>query len=194
MKLGVLVVTVVMLVALAVSAQAVDWTVNPANGHRYAIVQGDTWTAAETLAISIGGHLVTIRSQAENNWVFNWTLSITDSSVYRAWIGLHQPPGSVEPNGGWVWTSGEPVNYTNWQTTTGEPNNYYGPSNPEDWVQIFIRKHDWDEVPSYWNDTWHDRPNTTDVGIVEIVPEPSTLLAGVSILAGVPLFFRRRRK
>ncbi len=183
---------VVLIALLALPAFTYDWVTSPINGHRYTLVDSDTYTEAENQALALGGHLVTILSQEENNWVYNWALNNTGPDTYRAWIGLYQLPGSVEPVEGWVWSSGEPVVYTNWQTTTSEPNDYYGNSNPENWAQMYIRQHDWDEIPSYWNDTWTNRPNTQDIGIVEVVPEPTSLLAlcgGVAMLG----FLKRRR-
>lgn len=190
MKIAVLAVLLVAL--LAVPALAYDWVTNPANGHMYTLVGNNTsWADAENKAIALGGHLATIRSQAENDWVFNYTLSETDSKVYGAWIGLSQLPDAAEPAGGWVWSSGESVVYTHWQTTTGEPNEY--PPGPEDWCKMYIRQHDWDEIPSYWNDSWFYEPSRPDtVGIVEVVPEPSCLL----VLGGglIGLIGIRRRK
>lgn len=176
-------------------AVAYDWVTSPVNGHRYTLVDNNTsWTDAENKAVALGGHLVTILSQAENDWAYNFALSSTTSGVYGAWIGLSQLPNSIEPAGGWVWSSGEPVIYTYWQTTTGEPNNYYGGSNPENWAKMYIRQHDWDEVPSYWNDTWHYEPARPDtIGIVEVIPEPSALLALAGGFVGLLAFRRRRR-
>lgn len=191
-----LVMVVILVTLLAVPAFAYDWVTNPANGHRYTLVFSNTsWQDAEDKAAVLGGHLVTIRSQAENDWVFDFTVSATSDTtptVYGAWMGMYQIQGSVEPNEGWVWSSGEPVVYTNWQKTTGEPNDYYGDSS-EDWAKMYIRQHDWDEIPSYWNDTWFYEPARSDtVGIVEVIPEPSSLLA----LCGgaIGLIASRRKK
>lgn len=193
MKTLVMVVTVVILVTLlVVPAYTYDWTVCHLNGHVYTLVDNNTsWSDAENKAVALGGHLVTIRSQAENDWVFNYVVSATSSGVYGAWIGMYQLPGSPEPAGGWVWSSGETVSYTHWQTSTGEPNDYYGNSS-ENWAKMYIRQHDWDEIPSYWNDTWHYEPARPDtVGVVEAIPEPSSFLAlGAGVIA---LGFLRRR-
>ncbi len=82
------------------------------NGHRYFLTEPGTWAEAEAEAVAAGGHLVTINDAAENAWVaatFN-----PDPPNTGAWIGLYQLPGSLEPAGGWVWVSGEPVTYLNW--------------------------------------------------------------------------------
>ena len=189
-----LVLVVLSVVMLATPVFAYDWVTSPINGHLYTIVDNNTsWTDAENKAIALGGHLVTIRSQAENDWVFNLAVSSTGSGVYGAWIGMYQLPGSPEPAGGWVWSSGEAVTYTHWQTSTGEPNDYYGNSS-ENWAKMYARKHDWDENVTYWNDTWHYEPARPDtIGIVEVVPEPASFLAiggGLSLL----LLQKRRTK
>lgn len=198
MKRASLIVT--LFVILSLSAFADDWITNPLNGYLYTIVKNNSsWQDAENKAIALGGHLVTIRNQAENDWVYNFVLEKTDSNVYGAWIGLYQFPGSIEPAEGWVWSSGELVTYTNWQKTTGEPNNYGGFS--ENWAKMYIRKHDWDEIPSYWNDTWFYEPSRPDtVGIVEVIPDPSNIpeqssLASLILLCimagGIYIYFRR---
>src|ERR1019366_2450080 len=63
-----------------------DTAINPANGHTYYLLASSDWTNAENTAVSLGGHLATIRSLAENNWVWNrW------GTNRNLWIGLHDP-------------------------------------------------------------------------------------------------------
>lgn len=115
------------------SAQAVVQgpVLNPANGHCYYLVSAANWNAAEAFAVStLGGHLVTISDAAENNFVL--TTFVTSST--QPWIGLND--AASENN--FVWSSGEPVMYTNW--AGGEPNNSGG----EDHVQMWP------------NGTWND--------------------------------------
>lgn len=160
----------------------VSWTTNPANGHLYSWFDSNRWTDAENIAVAEGGHLVTINNATENDWVFQWLQTDTPADVYKAWIGLYQLPGSPEPAGGWVWSSGEFVTYTNWQLSTGEPNNYQG--QPEDFALMYARQHDWDENPSYWNDTLETFPWYRVVGVVEKNPEPVPE-ADVLVLVGL---------
>ncbi|CAK0778130.1 C-type lectin domain-containing protein [Gammaproteobacteria bacterium] len=88
--------------------------VNPANGHIYQ--RFDTamdWYTAKDACAGLGGHLATITSQAENNW-------IQSNFGNEVWLG-----GTDEAQEGtWKWITGEEWNYTNW--TPGEPDNYCG--------------------------------------------------------------------
>ena len=89
---------------------------NPANGHRYIAYQGTTWTSSEALAVTAGGHLVTIDDQAENDWIqanFGSLLGV----VRRIWIGFND----MAVEGTFAWADGTPASFTNWNA--GEPNN-----------------------------------------------------------------------
>lgn len=53
---------------LSVSAHAAilaGSVVNPANGHTYFLLSQNTWSNAESEAVSLGGHLATVRNAAE---------------------------------------------------------------------------------------------------------------------------------
>ncbi len=39
------------------------------NGHRYELLESQTWDNAEAAAVALGGHLVTIDDQAEQDWI-----------------------------------------------------------------------------------------------------------------------------
>ena len=87
-----------------------EWHLNPATGHYYAQV-GMPWAEAEAYAVSLGGHLVTVNGQAEQDW-----LSATFTTPNLV-IGFND----LASEGTWVWTSGEPVTYTDW--AEGQPDN-----------------------------------------------------------------------
>lgn len=79
------------------------------NGHRYQFVPGQfIWNEADANARSVGGHLVTLTSQEENDWVWQtfspWLPSqISSNSRSRGWwIG-----GMITPEKEWKWVTGE---------------------------------------------------------------------------------------
>lgn len=98
-----------LLVTTTATAQGPLWVQNPTNGHYYALIAGLHWDQAELAAQAQGGHLATIRNAAEHDWlVQRFTAGMPEDT--RVWIGLSD--AAVE--GTWVWTSGEPLAYTNW--------------------------------------------------------------------------------
>jgi choice-of-anchor C domain-containing protein len=103
-------------IAAGASAQdAVQWRVEDGgNGHWYQFVtQEVSWTAARANAESVGGHLVTLGSEAEH--VFTASLpGVSSLDCNGPFIGLRQAEGAPEPAGGWYWITGEPLSYTNW--------------------------------------------------------------------------------
>jgi hypothetical protein len=154
--------------------------VNPANQHTYYLLSPSTWTDAESLAQTLGGHLVTINDANEQNWVYN-TFSGYAGGNNTLWIGIND--AAVE--GQFVWASGESVAYSNWYLS--EPNNYQG---QEDYGSIFSPS---DSRAGFWNDsdnlyTLRPQGGTIPVsGVVEVVPEPNAFalmgLAAVGFLA-----------
>ena len=75
------------------------------NGHIYQVLGSQTWQSAEAAAAVLGGHLVTINEQAEQDWIYN-----TFSRFGNVWIGIND----YDTEGTWVWADGTPVSYTNW--------------------------------------------------------------------------------
>lgn len=78
------------------------------NGSAYKVVnQVMTWQDAKLYSESLGGHLVTISSQDENEFVCNL---MVESGISRTfWIGLTDE----SEEGNFVWVTGEPIIYTN---------------------------------------------------------------------------------
>ena len=77
-----------------------------------------TWNDALEICIELGGHLATLTSALENEFV------IAQSD--RVFIGLFQNTESSnysEPNGGWEWVTGEPFEFSYWGYN--EPNDLY---------------------------------------------------------------------
>lgn len=136
-----------------------DWTYFAETGNWYKAV-GDTlpfdapaivsWVDANADAQARGVHLVDIHSAAENAFVQN--LALSNDPNHGHWIGLYQPPGSPEPDGGWQWTTGAPVTFTNWGGRS--PSNNGGSENH---AQLIGNN------PSFAPDKWNDY-NGTDTG------------------------------
>src|SRR5881628_2529702 len=106
----------VFLVAFSASARAgilAGPVVNPANGHSYYLLSQNSWSNAEAEAVSLGGHLATIRNAAEQEWVFS-TFNAYGGAL---WIGLTDRDEVFS----FRWVSGEPFSYTNWGG--GQPDN-----------------------------------------------------------------------
>ncbi|MCR8722887.1 caspase family protein [Frigidibacter sp. ROC022] len=94
----------------------------------------DNWEQAKATAARAGGHLATLTSPEENSFVYGlvadddrFWLRHGDEWVTGPTIGLYQLPGAREPDGGWVWVTGEASDWLNWQPPF--PNNNQGIAN-----------------------------------------------------------------
>lgn len=122
-----------------------DGIPSPVNGHYYLVTPTSTnWAACEAYAVTRGGHLATIRNSTENEWI---RATFAPSIPGYAWIGIND----ISIEGTFVWTSGEPVTYSNWYP--GEPNNLSNEDNGEMILSSGL-----------WND-W----NGSHFGIVEVI-------------------------
>jgi len=120
LRMGVSLLTLGMLTLPIASAVAQNTThINPENGNLYIYNPTPmTWEQAQSWAESIDGHLATINSESEQNWINTTFAGMPDS-----WIGLTQAPGSDEPGAGWEWVTGEPLDYTFWNLVAPSPDN-----------------------------------------------------------------------
>lgn len=166
--------------------------VNPQNGHSYYLLASAPWTASQATAVTLGGNLVTINDQAEQDWVFE-TFGLFDGVNRNLWIGFND----LATEGVFEWVSGEAVTFTNWNA--GEPsNNLQGM--PETFTHMWAPNETlFGRVPGRWNDIIDDpspfaqtvQLHSEFFGVVEVVPAPSTLCA-TALYAAVHV--RRRRR
>lgn len=81
-----------------------------------------TWADAELHCVSQKANLVSIHSQAENNFVQS-LIQIFNHQQGLTWIGL----SDAQKEGGWMWSDGCPVNFLYW--ARGQPDNAGGNEN-----------------------------------------------------------------
>ncbi len=92
------------------------------NDHYYQYIEDSsitTWEEAKEYCESVGGYLVTITSQEEQDFVFDYIEPLVDDE--NVFIGIQNANNSTN----WeTWDNGEDVTYTSWGS--GEPDNYNG--------------------------------------------------------------------
>ena len=134
-----------------------------ANGHFYEAVEapaGISWFAAREAAIQAGGHLATITSLEENDFVAGlarrnpnlWFRNRYNCGI-GPWLGGFQLDGSPEPGGDWRWVSGELFRFTSWGWA--EPNNFplgTAEENVENALTLFA------QAGELMGDSWNDYP------------------------------------
>lgn len=83
-------------------------------GHSYQLIETKmSWNDAKAYCESLGGHLATITSQEENDFIYKNFIEIYGGAM----IGL----SDADEEGEWKWVTGEVFSYSNWDS--GEPNN-----------------------------------------------------------------------
>ena len=109
------------------------------NTHRYQLFNESraSWTDAKRYCEELGGHLVTINSEEELNYIKQLILNDGHKKTY--YIGLYR---DLKDNKMWRWVTDEPLEFTNWDK--GEPSN-----NNETCVHMYGKDMDF----GYWNDT-----------------------------------------
>ncbi len=142
------------------------YVTSPVNGDRYALTPPMTWQEAEQLAVLEGGHLATVRSQVEHDWIWS------TYSPSLATGGFHIGLSDAATEGVWEWTSGEAVSYVNWgasQPCVGCP--------LENWVAMAA------SLGGQWADG-----NAAEVhrGIIEIPPPVAASAVGYGTGCGSP--------
>ncbi len=118
--------------------------VNPANEHEYFLLSPGGWHESETLAIAMGGHLVTIDDASEQAWVFD-TFGAWGGTHRSLWIGL----SDAAQEGEFVWADGSLTGYSNW--LPGQPDN--SPvTDGEDYVHMLNTGNEYGHPGGFWND------------------------------------------
>lgn len=174
------------------------------NGHYYEYFNTNEvlfWEAAQHEAQQKGGYLATITSPDEDLWIQE---VLAKKQRIHGWLGGYQSSGSVEPDGGWKWVTGEPWDYTHWYEPNNEPNNFiFNDPNGESVLELGR----FTDAPFAWNDMDPHTLNKSDRVSGYIVewdsssdyhpvaaPEPANYLL---FLLAAPLlishFLRRRR-
>ena len=141
---------------------------SPVNGHwykRYSEVV--TWQQARAHAAALGGHLATVTSAAEDQWI------AANLSPGAAWLGATDEA----KEGTWAWVTGEPWAYANWQP--GQPDDDGGSG---DYLEYQAGSAKWYDAPA--NDPngylveWEDDPN--GIPPPDAPAAPSDLVVSVS--------------
>lgn len=168
-------------VAVGGTATAASWEYNADTTHYYSLTGLLTWPDAESAAIAAGGHLATVADAQENDWILQ-TFGMVDEDL---WIGLTD----VDSPGTWVWTTSEPVGYTNWQA--GQPTG--GQEHFAHMYNLAVTH----TAPGTWNDLGASSPA---LGVIEVenvppdlVPEAPSMLLLVGGLVGVYGFLSKRQ-
>ena len=113
-----------------------------------------SWTDAKVYCESLGGHLATVTSSEENDFIFSIIRNKT-KNIY--WLG----GTDKETEGIWTWITGETWNFANW--SLGNPD-YGAPPKPDcdrdedDYLQIY-RSDMTGNPPGTWNDDSDDAEN-----------------------------------
>lgn len=117
-----------------------DMIVKDHLGHVYGIYSGKvvlSWIEAEELCESMGGHLVTINSAAEQEFICK-LVSYEETPKYLYWIG------GTKRSGIWEWVDKQEFSYTNW--AAGEPNCI---GNSEYYVHMYSKSGLWNDTVNY---------------------------------------------
>lgn len=120
------------------------------NGHYYQVYDTPmTWDEAKAYCESLGGHLVTITSQEEQELITNYAKEHGQLPYFYI--------GGYKQNNSWNWVTGEKFEYTYW--AIGEPNG------SGEYMQIYNNLRYSDRQYGVWDDTTSINHNK-DIGFI----------------------------
>ena len=123
----------------------------------YVELGSSTWEEAQVYAEKLGGNLVSINSQEEQDFITKTFASIDDGE-HAKWIGLTDK----EEEGNWEWIDGTTLEFTNWNPNEPSGDGNYGMI----WANYGTQLN-----PIFPEGSWNDVSNNGDgqmSGIVEI--------------------------
>ncbi|MBL9176471.1 MAG: protein kinase [Verrucomicrobiaceae bacterium] len=104
-------------------------------GHRYQLIEEKLrWDAAKARAESLGGHLATITSKEENEWLKN-SLGLLKGTRSHVFLGGSR---SVD-DGRWTWVTGEPFDLSFWLGDV--------PDTHDPYLAFYLDQSRWDDIP-----------------------------------------------
>ena len=130
--------------------------VHPETNITYHLLSEGSWEDSAIVAKSLGGFLVTVDNETEEQWIFD-TFAFYGNKTRHLWIGLHD--SKVE--GEFAWHDGTPFIYRNWGE--GQPSQ----GGDEDYVHI-TGTNMGNIEPGTWNDLENDPQYFPVYGVVEI--------------------------
>ncbi|MEK1930667.1 MAG: caspase family protein, partial [Pararhizobium sp.] len=145
-------------------------------GHMYVVIfaRWTTWKSADMAAKRCSGHLATIGSKEENDFVVSlfskderlFLMGFDGRYSYRdgPWIGLVQDENGREPKGGWRWVTGEALSFTKWLES--KPNEH---KPGDDFGKYFADASGRRDMKGMRVDSWDDMglPNTGHSFVIE---------------------------
>ncbi|MBO4901537.1 MAG: hypothetical protein J5518_01905 [Lachnospiraceae bacterium] len=138
------------------------------NGHSYKYIDtAVSWTEAHDLCNSLGGHLVSINSPEEQEFIEN------EFNGLMVWIGAYNNGAYGGDKNDWRWVTDEEWSYTNF--ADGEPSNSSG----EEWFGCI-----WTDMK--WNDLREGDPGSRLSGFICEFDDRPDVFEGGEIVAAAP--------
>ncbi len=155
--------------AAAQAPPAVQWRVEDGgNGHWYRVdvwTKSIEWTTARIHAAELGGHLVTITTEAEDLWILSLVMN-TDGAwegVRGPWLGAFAEAPCTSGDACFEWITGEPFSYTRWHP--GNPDNVSS-TDPTGMVNVLLWEPSWTRA---WQDVGPENPGLSTGGRSAII-------------------------